>query len=502
MQSFDNVPVEDINYLLSSNNLPLTDNKYLTAWNFIINNPNINVPVSIADYVIAYNIQKSNISTITLYDIIKSNYKIQNLSSERTIRILKYLNKLDETDPFINLPNEIVAKILSELDCEQILTLCKISKRFGNICRYYKNTLFDRFLSEKGFTIREYKPEIICKALNFNKRIADCGEYEVDDETYYLYTNITSDGRVIGSLILGDDFINFEIEGIKNIISVVYNPNNHYLLFLDSFGEVYKSETILDDHIIESLKNPKHIFNLKNIIQIVTDNDNPAFLDIYGNVFIYDKFIIINNIIEMFVDEDSFVFLTSDGDVYGIGSNERDKFKLSFPIIIGEPPYLNKVIRSLNSPTKLGSFKNIKNVLMRSEYLVTINDDNNLTMTGAMETNYSLYFIKNIVKIEEKDQNFYILNNGGILYKFHFLTPDDIKEFLDVKDFEVDKYYLTMLTNSGEIEIYLDDIDKSFGLEIKGNIILLDTRHILINNVLYYLHVDINNDKITLTKIS
>jgi hypothetical protein len=168
MQSFTSVPIADIDYLLKSNNLSLNKDKYLTSWNFIISNSGVDVPVSIADYVVAYNLQRENIPVMTVFDVVTSNYKIIGLNTERTIRVLRYLNKLDE-NAFIELPDEIIVKILSELPCDQILTLCKISKRFNDICKHHRRALFDRFL--KGFTIAEYNPRIICKALDLNERI-------------------------------------------------------------------------------------------------------------------------------------------------------------------------------------------------------------------------------------------------------------------------------------------------------------------------------------------
>jgi hypothetical protein len=506
MQSFNNVPIDDIDYLLKSNNLGFQGNKYLTVWNFLLTNPGVNVPVSVADYVIAYSIQKNNIPTMSSYDIVKSNYKIQNLSTERTIRIMKYLNKLDETDQFATIPDEVIPKILSELDCDQILSLCKISKRFENICKYHKRDLFDKFLGNKGFTITEYDPYIICKALKFNKRTVECGEYNVDDETYYLIVNVSSNGKVIGSLNLSDKLINFEIEGIKNIISVVYNPDNHYLLFLDSFGKVYKSETIEDDKVYEPLKNPKQIPNLNNIIQIVTDNDHPTFLDINGNVFTgyevnptldngfvgYEITPILNNIVEMSSDSHSFVFKDTDNNIYGFGSNDHDKFEIAIPTRF----FNNK----LQLPHKLNYFKNIKNVFMEDDYLITITHDNVITVTGSDLTNYNLNFIKNIVKIEVRGKHIYILNDEGILYKLKLFTSDIIQEFLDVKDFDANNYYLTMLTNSGEIENYFSMTDTTVGLEIKGNAILLNTDNILIDNVLYYMFFD--SKKIDLSLIA
>lgn len=34
--NFGDIPISDINYLLISNRLDLSDNKYLTAWNYLL----------------------------------------------------------------------------------------------------------------------------------------------------------------------------------------------------------------------------------------------------------------------------------------------------------------------------------------------------------------------------------------------------------------------------------------------------------------------------------
>lgn len=51
MTSFNDIPIKDINYLLTNNKLSLLGNKYLTAWNFLITNPTVNIPISIADWI-------------------------------------------------------------------------------------------------------------------------------------------------------------------------------------------------------------------------------------------------------------------------------------------------------------------------------------------------------------------------------------------------------------------------------------------------------------------
>lgn len=60
MSNFSDIPIKDINYIINKYNLTWKD-KYLTVWNFIINNSNILVPTSVADWIIAYN--NKNIGT-------------------------------------------------------------------------------------------------------------------------------------------------------------------------------------------------------------------------------------------------------------------------------------------------------------------------------------------------------------------------------------------------------------------------------------------------------
>lgn len=488
MQSFNVIPIKDINYLLKSNNLPLTGDKYLSSWNFIITNPNINVPTSIANYVIAYNFftQAVNIPMMTIFDIIKSNYKIDNLNTERTIQIMRYLNKLDEKDPFVNLPDEIVVKIISELRCEQIFFLCKLSKRFNNICKYYGTNMFDEKFKKYGFYLKKYDPMIMCKALNLNRRIINCGNYVNSDDNFLSINIIVSgNGKVIGAVYVDEVNTNFDINGLENIIGVTCIEHQHILFFLDSFGNVYKSQMNINlDDMDLSLENPELIYDFKNIIQINSSLDHIYFLDIYGTVFKYDnKNSILNNINKIINDGDTFLFLNKNGNVHVIGSDDYD-------VNTDDITYI----------TKIPNLKNIKNVFMEKESLVAITDNNIINISNKnIKLSYKL--IENISKIEIYEGDIFMLYENGNLYKFVETIPEH-QELINenIKDFYVDSNFITTLLNSGDIEIYIIPEDKSLSLKIKGDINLLDSRYISIGNKIY--HLDIDDDGIKLIEIS
>jgi hypothetical protein len=479
MQPFSEVSTKDIDYIIKHNKLPVTGDKYLTVWNFILTGPKVHVPVSIADYILACNLQNDNIPVMTAFDIIRTNYKINDLDVERTIRIMKYLNKLDETDPFLTLPDEVIPKILGEFNCEQLLTLCKISKRFGNICRYYKNDLFDRFLLDKGFTIKEYKPEIICKALDLNKRISVNNRWLGNIVIPAANLMINKEGDVINVITKGFGF-SIEKTPLKNIISVLFNGRFFY--FLDSFGNVYKSgDPTTEGGYLTSI----YIVDVQNIVQINSNIHSTYFLDVHGNVFKESKEEpVLNDIVKMFNDDNSFMFLNEEQDVYLVGNNVSDKFRIGNSGIV------------LTDITKSG-FKNIKDILMRNVVIFTINNSNDITVSGFSNINYNL---GSTIKIDESDERIYVLREDG-LEDFHFSNihrDNEIRE--DVLDFVVGDDYLTILYNSGDIELYNELNNKSFMTHVKGNILLLHPRYILIDGEIYAL--GITNDQLELIKIT
>lgn len=59
MESFANIPKRDIIYFLNYYKIPYGENIYLTAWNFILENKDILIPISIHNYVLDYNLHQT-----------------------------------------------------------------------------------------------------------------------------------------------------------------------------------------------------------------------------------------------------------------------------------------------------------------------------------------------------------------------------------------------------------------------------------------------------------
>ena len=131
MVSFISIPYSDIITLLNSYSQSISDNEsenYQRAWNFLNNNNLEKIPVSIADFIVASHLtinEKYKTSDI-LFGLIDLKELSQLLGldyvdRERIIRILGYLNKLDnDRSIYESLPHEILKKILMELDCPSI----------------------------------------------------------------------------------------------------------------------------------------------------------------------------------------------------------------------------------------------------------------------------------------------------------------------------------------------------------------------------------------------
>lgn len=199
----------------------------------------------------------------------------------------------------------------------------------------------------------------------------------------------------------------------------------------------------------------------------------------YGNVYVESStFPIITNIKKMFSDSESFIFLDKNNDLYGYGVNDHDKFLFNKKLI--------------HEPTKLNNFSDIKYVFMRNARLITVSDDYVVSVSGIYKRTYQ---INPSVKTEELGEELYILDKDGILSIFSLKHLLEIKKFTDVKDFMVNGNYLTMLLNSNEVEVYMDNLDVSVGSDvIKGNVILLGSEELLIDNILN--HIVINDDNV------
>jgi hypothetical protein len=362
------------------------------------------------------------------------------------------MGHLDNT-VFIALPDEVIAKILSELDSEQILMSRKISKRFNNICKQHRRILFDRFLTNKGFTISEYNPEIICKALDFSTRVVSYCK-----EKIFLY----KDGSIFKMVCKKDGMSSSLVSDLlKNMISVACSHN--FIYFLDSFGRVYKCDNCLTNITL--------VENIQNIVQIKDGWKQVYFLDVYGNVYEGgNKIPILGNINKIFSHKDSFVFLDGRQDLYAIGRNIFNKF------------HIDEIF--VKNVTKI-PFKNIKDVFIEATYMITI-DNNNFII---MDNKTSYYLGENISKIS-------IMSDIYLLRKDNTLTILDKEQqqkryFENVRDFADNLYILIILLNTGEVKIYVRDDtypDDGITLQLKGEVILLNSRFLSIDKEIYYIY--------------
>jgi len=479
MTSFSDIPIKDIEYLLKVNNLSLSGDKYLTAWNFILTNPNINVPISIADWIIAHNlVQKEvNIPVMTYFDIITSKNKLLNLPN--IINVMSYLHKLDERDPFKDLPNEVVAKILSELDCDQILSLCKLNKRFNFICTEYKRLIFDKFLLKQGYNLTDYDPKIICKALKLNQRVTDI-------VPIFSTALIDFNDRIIISF---KDYVDGDIDVIKNIslgninnIISIHKIDNGFL-FLNSFGEVY---TFIFEK--ETVSSYRRITHLNNIVQIVPKAYGGYFLDINGTVF-SGKDPVIKNISKILYNSTYTIFIDKNNDCYGISNFDM----IGSILRIGD---LKKI-------TKIPQLKNTKNIFNIFGGIVTISNNNLLTIyvskeaitNGTFDKKYinpvtvdlNLLF-KNITKIVADISLLYILADDKI-YTSKITNISNEKNISNVNDFVLLFDGLLILSNDGYMIYYSKDkniYDKTY---VGTNAKLLSNEYILKDSKIYYIKV-------------
>jgi hypothetical protein len=463
--NFGDIPLEDIKYLLFDQ--PLSDNIYLQAWNYLLTHPNIKVPKSISDWIIAYNIKDINIPKITAFDIITSKNGVLGLSNEEAINVIKYLHKLDETNPFENLPPEVIIKILSEydFDCEQIFLLCKLSKQFHNICNLNYKTIFNNIFSGQGYNLNEFDPKIMCKALKLgtNRDI-----FVALNKNKYI---INTKGNIY-KLHYYDDKYNITLmETINNIIS--FTPVRGGFILLDSLGNVYKT----DGEEIIKLK-------IKNIVQLSRIRGNVFYLDIDGNVFMNKKSIpIIRNIAKIYNKFNIILLLDKNNNIYELEDNKPNKLLL---------------------PT------NIKDIFI------------NLTSTFIITTDGELFYFERrggynlkqlqihidklvgAVKIDTIHHKILILDTSNVLHAIDINNPHEINAVHNVKDFCAGELpaKILILHNDGNLGLYNYQL-QMITEEIKTsgkNIRFISSECLIMDNKIY--SIDYNKDKFILNEIS
>ena len=143
MSSLTNIPFDDIIELLSINNVSVPTDKneaYALAWDLIKSSKINTAPPSVTDWILAYNLSQNKVtipSSKTSEILISPDDKLielatlltlQQIDKERIIRILGYLNKLDnDMNVFDLLPLEVLKQILVTLDRKTIKFMHQIS---------------------------------------------------------------------------------------------------------------------------------------------------------------------------------------------------------------------------------------------------------------------------------------------------------------------------------------------------------------------------------------
>ena len=143
------IPLDDAIYFLESNKqrVPQTQDEIYTAtWDLIMSGRAQTSPPAVADWIIAYNLQDSDIPPLktsyiltapdaNLYDLTDI-FQLGEVDKERIIRILGFLNALEnDISLFDTLPDSALEVILSNLDCKSVLLICKLSPRLNEFCR-------------------------------------------------------------------------------------------------------------------------------------------------------------------------------------------------------------------------------------------------------------------------------------------------------------------------------------------------------------------------------
>jgi hypothetical protein len=453
MEPFTSVPLGDIDYMISTYNLPTVGNKYSTVWNFVSETSDILVPESISNYIMAYNLFNTgvDIPVINTYDIIMFDNNF-GLDKDRMIKIMKILGKLDESDPFMNLPDEVIPNIISNLDCDQIMYVCKISQRFNSICKRYRDDIFKNI----NMNLSDYDPVILCKASKLNNRV-------VLIKTSLIVVDDKGDVHIV------DNGVHSKIPDVKNIISIANSRSDLYLL--DSFGKIYMIKSF-DATAPLTIKQSDR----ENVVQILTNRIGVYLLYSNGDVE-HNNIIIVKNVVGMFFEGKTRIFLNKNGDIYAFGDMNRFLFDNKY----------------LSSPEKL-PFAHVKDIIFGKSSIGLLMTNNSLQVSGTyivsgvkntINNTVDLSSIKNITKIQILDREevvALVLDSEHNLYEIDLLGKDDTVLYNNIKDFTIDSYGNILILTIGGTLTTSDDLGE---IIIGDNVRLLGHKYIMVNTEFY-----------------
>lgn len=404
MTSFSVVPFEDIKTFLTINKKSITSQPYLDAWNLINTSDNlISVPSSIADFFLASTLSHADIETYKLSQILVSsdlkNAVLKDLPKERVIRILNYLNKIEnDMTVFSLLPQDISKSIVNDLDLNSVQLICEISDNFSKFCNTHLQPLLRKGLKGKTLlNIDNYNMKqlvYLSRSYQYNKinpgyyhslmlengkikqypYLEDIVQISSSDDHCVI---LSSEGEIysFGSNNLGQlglkhnyncDFPQL-IKSLSDIIQL--SVSNTHSLALKINGEVYAF-----GHVFGNV--PTLI--TKDIAQISAGIDHSLLLSIEGKVYVlHEKEIKLFEtdtiIINITTGNNHSLMLDSAGKVYSYGNNSRGQLGLG------------NNIENVDTPTIIDSLYDIVHLIAGNEYSLVLDVKGNAYEFGIKE---------------------------------------------------------------------------------------------------------------------
>lgn len=407
MTSFADIPLDDIKEFLIANDKLITSKPYLDAWILISNNKSIQVPPSISDFFLAQNISKMDFPSYKISKILTSDVNdliyitaLQDLPKNRIIRVLKYLNKLEnDMDIFDMLPKDISQTIISKLDIHSVQLICEISYNFSKFCRTHLRPILLQNLKCKTSTnIDNFS---IKQLLFLDKNLK--ADMNIIDTSGYYHSLILKDNKIYDG--------NNIIEYLDDIIQIA--TSNDHALALTSEGEVFSFGNndygqLGLGHNFEC-KIPQLINNISDVICVSVSDKHSLLLTSSGNVYMCGNN---NNIFEK-LDLDN-VIQISAGFSHSLALTKDDKI---YVIVLDDIKLLmeNSEIISISTGYDHSLFLDRKG-------LIYAFGNNNYGQLGPnekiVETPNIITGLDNIVHIVAGNKYSLVLTNDGGVFKF------------------------------------------------------------------------------------
>jgi hypothetical protein len=410
MSNFEDVDIKYINFVF--NTYELSGNKYLSVWNFLLKNNGIQIPIPIADFIIAFN----NINKLRKYmlsELLTGNIFIDGISDiKRIIRILKYANKLeDDTSYFGMLPDDALFEIISRLNFETILNFCNVSKHFENLCKDRLLNILQISLKEQtgfntdNFTLKQLY--ILSRNNKLQKHIVTYSDTYIINkkgEICWIPSGLFDNGPIILDTKLD---INKIVAGIG------------FVIILDKNGKVYfmsKNNVLLDP----------------TSVNIYMEINNMIITEVKG----------INNAVDAVAAYKAVFVLLDDGNVVRFGQTPNMSTTIGDQII-------NIPANKIYIPDLLPYFRRIRYMEYGHDDIYVVTGDTIRSIYAKKE-----YKVPNIIKIQEYGVNFFVLNSDGEV----LLVKDDqitkvLDNVIDISSF-FNKNRILFLSRNGDVYVY------------------------------------------------